>query len=284
MERRVERPTFTVSHNYSSLGAAARALLVETCTALNGRSVEYVIAGGWVPVLRRRSDMGLNHPGTRDVDVLFNDNREAIRIAVELMLKNGFVLSAKHEFQLLRSLHVGSREFVFNVDLMHPAEASTRAEMFEDIMDLGIGSNYDEAAPKVKSICFPSSAIIFEQNLWTRLRVAATDFNGKDSECDVPLMDEAALILSKAASVKQDKRPRDAFDIYFLLAGSDGRVISQKLKKLATAFPQVSQQLEHLRKFLNEQSEKFDKNVSVYLGSNSVSVKPSEHVRVTLFA
>jgi hypothetical protein len=52
-------------------------------------------------------------------------------------------LSAEHEFQLLKALQVGSREFVFNIDLMHPAEASTRPEMFQDIMDLGIGDNYD---------------------------------------------------------------------------------------------------------------------------------------------
>jgi hypothetical protein len=150
-----------VTHEFSTLNEAARALLVETCALLNERDVDYVIAGGWVPMLRGDAP-NIQHPGTRDVDVLFNDNRQAIRNAVQIMLQNGFVLSAKHEFQLLRTLRVASREFVFNVDLMHPLEASANCEMFEDILDLGISSDYDENRPKVKSICFPSSAIIFE--------------------------------------------------------------------------------------------------------------------------
>ena len=41
-----------MSYQYPSLGEAARALLVEACTVLNKKRVEYVIAGGWVPVLR----------------------------------------------------------------------------------------------------------------------------------------------------------------------------------------------------------------------------------------
>lgn len=273
-----------MNHNYSSLGEAARALLVETCTLLNNEDVEYVIAGGWVPLLRGRAEHGLRHPGTRDVDVLFNDDRQTIRTAAELMLKSGFVLSAKHQFQLLRVFHVGSRKFVFNVDLMHPSESAKQSSMFEDIMDLGINSYYDETRPKLKSICFPSSAIIFEQNLWSRLKVSATGFSGKLIECDVPLMDEAALILSKSESVTQAKRPRDAFDIYFLTSGSDASAISGKLKGLATSFPQVSRQLDALRKFLNEQSDKFDLNVSRYLDGHTVSIKPSEHVRTVLFS
>jgi hypothetical protein len=76
------------------------------------------------------------------------------------MLKNGFILSAKHKFQLLRTLRVASREIVFNVDLMHPLEASANSEMFQDILELEIRSDYDENRPKVKSICFPSSATV----------------------------------------------------------------------------------------------------------------------------
>jgi hypothetical protein len=84
-----------VSHNYPSLGEAARALLVEACTVLNERKVEYVIAGGWVPVLRGASDGILQHPGTRDVDVLFNDDRGAVKSAVELLLASGFVFVSR---------------------------------------------------------------------------------------------------------------------------------------------------------------------------------------------
>ncbi len=208
------------------------------------------------------------------MDVLFNDDREAIRNAVECMLQNGFILSAKHEFQLLRTLRVASREFVFNVDLMHPLEASANSEMFQDILDLEIRSDYDGNRPKVKSICFPSSAIIFEQNLWS---------DGIATSCTVPLMDEAGFILSKAISVKQQKRPRDAFDIYYVLANPKRSHISAKLVQLGRTFPQVSEQLEHLRRFLTENQRIFDANVAKYLGNYSPAVAPSEYVRTMLF-
>jgi hypothetical protein len=273
-----------VSYVYSSLSEAARALLVEACTVLNERKVEYVIAGGWVPVLRGGSDRTLRHPGTRDVDVLFNDDRGAIRNAVEHLLASGLKPSAKHEFQLLKALPVGGREFLFNIDLMHPAEAVARPELFQDIMDFDIRSDYDPESPKMKSICFKSSAIIFEQNLWSRLKVAAVDLGGKEIECDVPLMDEAASILSKAESVKLDKRLRDAFDIYFLLAGPAGPTVAKRLKQLSTSFPQVSDQLSLLLKFLNDNSDKFDANVFAYVGNNSVSPRASRYVRELLFS
>jgi hypothetical protein len=271
-----------MAHEFETLNQAARALLIETCVLLNERRLGYVVAGGWVPVLRSTGP-DLVHPGTRDVDVLFNDDRDAIRSAVECMLKNGFVLSAKHEFQLLRSLHVASREFVFNVDLMHPLEASANSEMFEDILDLDIRSDYDENRPKVKSICFPSSAIIFEQSLWSSFDVSGRNLNGMATSCSVPLMDEAGLILSKAISVKQQKRPRDAFDIYYVLANPRGSETSVMLTRLGRSFPQVSEQLEHLRRFLSESQVTFDANVKRYLGKYSPPVSPSEYVRTMLF-
>jgi hypothetical protein len=271
-----------MSHEFETLNQAASALLVETCALLNDRGLGYVVAGGWVPVLRSTGS-DLVHPGTRDVDVLFNDDRQAIRSAVECMLKNGFILSAKHEFQLLRTLRVASREFVFNVDLMHPLEASANSEMFQDILDLEIRSDYDENRPKVKSICFPSSAIIFEQTLWSKFDVGGISLNGMATSCAVPLMDEVGLVLSKAISVKQQKRPRDAFDIYYVLANPHGSHISAQLVQLGQKFPQVSEQLAHLRRYLTESQPTFDANVAKYLGKYLPPVAPSEYLRTMLF-
>jgi hypothetical protein len=97
-------------------------------------------------------------------------------------------------------------------------------------------------------------------------------------------MDESALILSKADSVKQDKRARDAFDIYFLLFGPQGQHIADQLKHLSASFPQVSLQLERLHRFLVEHPEKFDKNVLSYCRENPRVAKPSEYVRTLLFS
>src|SRR5260370_37298377 len=56
----------TVAHEFETLNQAASALLVETCGLLNERRLGYVVAGGWVPVLRCIAP-DLHHPGTRDV-------------------------------------------------------------------------------------------------------------------------------------------------------------------------------------------------------------------------
>lgn len=271
-----------MAHEFERLNEAAFALLIETCGSLNERSLGYVIAGGWVPVLRSNGS-DLVHQRTRDVDVLFNDDHEAIRSAVECMLQNGFILSAKHEFQLLRTLRVASRDFVFNVDLMHPQEASKNSDMFQDILDIEIRSDYDENGPKVKSICFPSSAIIFEQRLWSRVEISGSNLNGIGTVCAVPLMDEAGLVLSKAISVKQPKRPRDAFDIFYVLASPRGPDISAQLVQLSAKFPQVSEQLAHLRRYLAENHSIFDRNVGKYLRTRLLPFAPSEFVRTKLF-
>ncbi len=273
-----------MGHAFTSLNEAARSLLVEACSILNKSEVESVVAGGWVPVLRVANHASLQHPGTRDVDILFNDDPKTIEASVRIFLENGFLLSAKHEFQLLKPFRVDTQEFVFNVDSMHPGESSKKPEMFRDILDLGIRSDYDPTSPKVKSICFPSSSIIFEQHLWSDLRIPAVDFRGEPFETDVPLMNEAALILSKADSVKQAKRTRDAYDIYFLLSSQEGHTVAEDLKRLSTSFPQVATQIGLLQNFLSENPDRFDQNVSAHLGDSSVSSQPSEFVRALLFS
>lgn len=57
----------TVGHEFETLNQAASALLVETCGLLNEKLIGYVVAGGWVPVLRS-SAPDLRHPGTREFD------------------------------------------------------------------------------------------------------------------------------------------------------------------------------------------------------------------------
>jgi len=109
---------------------------------LNSKQINYVIAGGWVPVLRGGVH-GLQHPGTRDVDVLFNDSLEHMNLAVTALIEAGFHPSAKHEFQVLLPINVQERTFVFNVDIMHPSEQQQAPGMFADIFDLGVNDAYD---------------------------------------------------------------------------------------------------------------------------------------------
>ena len=79
-----------MAHEFETLDQAARALLIETCGLLDEKRIGYVIAGGWVPVLRGTGP-DLVHPGTRDVDVLFIAYGTVARIC-----KSAIALLAEH--------------------------------------------------------------------------------------------------------------------------------------------------------------------------------------------
>ena len=123
---------------FTDLNEACKALLVTTAEVLNTTTLQYVIAGGWVPILAESGHPSLSHPGTRDVDVLMTDDPAAVMAAANALLAARFRPSAKHEFQLLRDAKVGARDFVFNIDLMHPYEAQSTPETYCDIFDLGV--------------------------------------------------------------------------------------------------------------------------------------------------
>ena len=193
---------------FKDFDEATLALLLSTCAVLNNR-IEYVIAGGWVPILRGSLDR-IKHPGTRDVDVLFNDDKVKIREAALQLLNVGFLPSAKHEFQLLRRMTVGARNFVFNIDLMHPSEQRMDPSLFEDIFDLGISDAYDPTGKRhLKSIAFPSAAIVFEQKLWSSITISGRDIEGQMTTQQVSLLTEEGFVLSKVESVQNPKRTRE---------------------------------------------------------------------------
>jgi hypothetical protein len=233
---------------------ALHGVLLEACEILNNSGVQYAVAGGWVPYLRSAGH-ALRHPGTKDVDLLFNDEPEPIKLAVNRLLEAGYVPSAKHKFQLLKELPVQDQRFVFNIDLMHPREAEIKRyeDMFEDIIDLGIKENYDGSDTHImKSICFPSAKIVFDEKLWSLVQIDAILPNGQASSTRIPLMDECGLILSKCESVSGKKRDRDAFDIYFVLSGPDPEGVTRKLKALSGRFPQIAEHLASLERFLRK--------------------------------
>src|SRR5262249_11315740 len=156
----------------------------------------------------------------------FEDDPAPIARAVDQLRAGGFLLSAKHRFQLLKPLPVCGEELIFNVDLMHPLEAGERPELFRDIMDLGIPDQSEaDGMMKMKSICFSASKIIFGEKLWSPFPIPGASA--------LPLMDAAGLILSKCTSVENRKRGRDAFDIYMMLTAEDGDATAAKLKVLA---------------------------------------------------
>jgi hypothetical protein len=253
-------------HDYPTKMDAGRGILLEACRSLQSAHIDFVIAGGWVPYLRG-GNLEFPHPGTHDVDILFDDEVAPMKTAVTELLSAGYVPSAKHPFQLLKKLRVGGKELVFNIDLMHPAESARDEDLFHDIVDLGIREDYDSHITHViKSICFPSAKIVFAEHLWSPFDVTGVLPDGSQENRAIPLLDNAGLILSKCQSASKAKRARDSFDIYYVLSGVDGAATAQRLIYLAKTFPQIDEQLKHLREYLEKSPNIFNDRVRQFTG------------------
>ncbi len=277
-----------MGYSYPNVLAASRGLLLDVCERLTALRTNYVIVGGWVPYLRANHET-LRHPGTKDVDVLLNDDKELLQLSVRALLDAGYLLSAKHPFQLLRTLTIkgddGEQEFVFNVDLMHPSEGAAKPDMFADILELNIAENYDPQKIAIKSIVFPSSLIVFEEKMWSDFALQATFPQGGDGKANIPLLDEVGLVLSKCESVSKKKRERDAYDIYYVLTAQNGAAVAAALRALSEQFPQVETQLGLLNNCLSKDGGKeFHINAMKYISSDlHLDRRPADEVLRLLF-
>jgi len=250
---------------FPDLNSAAKGVLLSTVSVLASTRVFFVVAGGWAPVLYEPEHPFLTHPGTRDVDILLLDKVQRSAEAVEALIKAGFRPSAKHEFQLLRSARVASREFVFNVDLMHPLEGSDASDLFRDLFDLDVPDEPNlDASRFVKSIVLPSSSLIAEHSLHSGILVKGTDLDGRAATITAQVITPVGSILSKCASVAQPKRPRDAFDIFYMLTSNHAANYVAELKTLASEVPAFNEELAKLRAFLLQHPDRFENNVGKY--------------------
>lgn len=274
-------------HEFESVLDGAKSLLIETIKLLDTLDINYVIIGGWSPLLRNNTD--IIHPGTRDVDILFLEasKKNELGEVIKLFLDNEFLISAKHDFQLFRTINVCGKDLVYHIDLLHPLEASVKSDLFVDHLDLGIPVNKlykDVENIHKKSVALEYSKFIFDGYFKT-FSMKFPDTKGNETEINFPLIDESGLILSKCISVASPKRQRDAFDIYLAFKQSN---LEKTKKKLRTAYQQnieLKTALNKLLAYLIESSETFDKNVISYLnkgGSEISDLSPSQYVKVHL--
>lgn len=204
-----------VTRRFDALKEAQLWLLGDAVT-IAGRTSSVAVVGGWCSVFNNHRDAGLHHPGTKDVDLLFENGATPGELAetVEDLLANGYVASAKHGFQLVRILQVGDRELAFSIDLLHPSSAQMDlvGEMFSKHVDLGIDRVPGAHANQhMQSIGTPLMATVFEHDLMVSREVEP---NG----AIVRLLDDTGLVISKCGSVQNAKRQRDSFDLFLAVA------------------------------------------------------------------
>lgn len=266
----------------TSLQDGAKAILLDVCYKLNSSGLTYTIVGGWCPYILCSTP--IPHPGTYDVDVLFESaiKINSLREVSKMFLSSGYITSAKHSFQLLRVMHVGRRKFVYNVDFMHPLETKEAPDLMIDHLDLDV---YEEDllknTRKIKSIALPISQFIFDSHSIKYEEVISHGLFESSESVALPLISEAACVVTKALSCKNKKRPRDAFDIYLcLVQAKDQNQTVKSLTQLRSDYPVINDILTDLLSYI-QKSEEFDENVIKYAQNYDVAKLglPSKEVK-----
>jgi hypothetical protein len=214
---------------------ASRCLLGETTQIINSIYSNYIIIGGWTPYLKYNTN--ITHPGTKDVDVLFNgaDKEDAISEVALILLRNGYLLSAKHCFQLIKTYNIQGKEMAFNVDLLHPIHGSIKddEDLFIKQLELSIPvEKYQSDTFKVMSIVQPNTKYLFELTMFENYELRYHNSDGVESAVEFNLMNDIGCLLTKSQSCNSRKRTRDSFDIYLTIKQNENyeELISKVLK------------------------------------------------------
>ena len=218
-----------------------------------------MVIGGWCPVLRNRS--GIKHPGTLDVDILFRESYKSghLQSVIKSFIDAGFMPSAKHPFQLLKSQEINGKRFIYNIDILHPnmTENSDQIGMFVDHLELDVPlNNSEEKLKKMMSIVLPNSEILFRESLFDEFSESGEVFK---------LVSFLGMFITKMDSCQKQKRERDSFDIY--LAFLNDGVDVDEIKTIAKKDTRIKQSLEGFKKYLHNDSETFNKNVQHFCKS-----------------
>jgi len=171
----------------------------------------FAVIGGWSPFLLNSHP--IRHPGTADVDLLFAEGVTPGQLheCYRLFLDAGYYPFAKHEFQLVWLATVGSRELAFNVDILHPDE-HTMHDLFVDHIELPVPMTpFIKRYLKLKSVVIPASRFVFRFNRLVQVEVRSVSPSGGVQSTNVPVIDEAGLLVTKSHSFKSPKRKRDLF-------------------------------------------------------------------------
>jgi len=244
---------------------------------MDSSKLEYIVVGGWAPLLRG-GNPALKHRGTRDVDLLFGTELGELPVAATALLSAGYRRSAKHSFQLMKSLNIHPSQLIGHIDLLFPGEGPD-SDLFQDVLDLGIAT--EDKTEHVESMALASAAILFAEKLWSPVPVTGVTPKGERKQVNVRLVNEVGCIFTKCVSVWSKKRPGDSFDIYYLLSGPNGPDIAREIKRLAkqNRFG-FDTQLKSLHGFLKDHSNTFNANVFKYC---SMEKDFADFVRASLF-
>ncbi|HAT7071634.1 TPA: hypothetical protein JAN90_02345 [Legionella pneumophila] len=256
----VKHATNLRSDIIKSIDDGARALLKDTANTLSSfPDLEYMVIGGWCPVLRNTSR--IKHPGTLDVDILFRESYKSgcLKDVMKSFIDRGFMPSAKHSFQLLRPQMIDGMRYIYNIDFLHPRMTENPDEIrgFVKHLELDVPlNNSEKELKKMMSIVLPNSEILFRESLFDEFSQSGEVFK---------LVSFLGMFITKMDSCQRSKRERDSFDIYLAFL-SDGIDVN-KIETMAEGDGRIKDSLEIFKTHLKEHSEIFDKNVQHFCKS-----------------
>lgn len=223
---------------FESLEDARVALLCDAVSLASRCGEPFVVIGGWSPFLLNSTP--IKHPGTADVDLLFAEGVTPgrLRRVYEQFLAAGYYPSAKHPFQLIQVMQVGPEKLAFNIDFLHPNERGRR-DLFADHIELPVPlTPFLKRHLKMKSIAVPASRFIFTYQRIAWVSVKRIGFSGQELRSEIPVIDEAGLIVTKSYSFRSPKRNRDLVDIYLAVKQCrDRREVTAFLRELKEKEP-----------------------------------------------
>mgnify|MGYP003668689556 FL=1 len=194
-----------MNKSIENIQEGANSLLADTFHIMNSNKINYIIVGGWSPYLLNSTE--IIHPGTKDVDILFERGyeKENLKGIIETFISQGFLLYAKHDFQLFKKIQVNDYEFIYNIDILHPYETKWESEIFVDHLELDFPADkYQNHNFKMKSIALPDSNVLFD-NLFTEFEIDFPLSHGDKTIQNVRLMSELGCLITKSKSVKIKK-------------------------------------------------------------------------------
>lgn len=187
-------------------------------------------------------------------------NEQASEIVKEF-LEHGFVVSAKHSFQLLKEYTVGDQRYIYNVDFLHPTLEKSLVAKFRDIIDFDITIDGNKIK-KLTSICMPYGDILFCHGMNKIFEVAGRR---------IMLLEPAGVVFSKLRSCTNEKRPRDIFDI--LLSCEEDPSLWDILNKLSDADHRVAEMIRSYKKDITERWCFFEKCLSEFSVAGSPEIQ-----------
>jgi len=220
---------------------AARRVTVEVLTLLGEFRDSITLVGGSTPPLlvgERRNDP---YAGTLDVDLLIDPLEipdDVYRAMGELLAGRGYIRGAQ-PYQWLRTVTVGNQEVEVRLDLLAPPTdrrgRSRRHELIED----------DLLARRLVGGELVRRS--FEER-----EMSGQMPDGRRNRVNVRIAAAASFIVLKALALAGRDKPKDAYDIDYVLAYVEGGPdrVAEDLAKLGDAEP-IAQALETL-------AQKFD--------------------------